>query len=242
MNPALPARIETLARHSFIETQVTAFPEPALAGPIGLQVKNGAFASSRVLRFKAPRDAVAAGECGQREILSSAVAVAAPLVTEVECTFPLQNGQAIKPFPITFAETEMPLGGGGRRVMRVRTRLLHGVPWRTREAAVSLFECQFPERRALTLWNDEIVSPVMTAINVVQQGRPTSVLPTFTNPAASALLWLARFSVVDENGKGNVAGSVDVRLPGESRAPAGSRSSAGCSRRSTLPPGVRSWT
>lgn len=212
-----PFRVTDLLNRSFTESKPAGFSFPAIAAAVGLKgpgiVPNPA-SFERRLDFISPSVPNVSSDC---EVQSNSSDATKLLHLRVSLDTPIDGNQELKPLPIAFDATEMPMRGGtafavlsARQPNSLNTKDSFGDHW--------IFESQFPQHTALTLWNEKVVDPVINALHRVKNGSPASVLPELLPGAASGQppVWLARYSVIDRTSDAQVdSDRIVAGLPGQ---------------------------
>jgi hypothetical protein len=188
--------------HRFKDGPAPSFDRPALAERLGIQ----RLATDLTKRF-------------ERRITFEAV----PLAGDSACAFPKHAGRSssprrfiqiemevalkrddnqrheIRPYPLTFLSNDMPVKDDTDSTVMVATaRQPFGEIWRKPFGFQWMFDLQFPQIAALDFWNTSVVDPVVQSLGVVQQGRPASLFPRFTQSALQGRpVWQARYLVID---------------------------------------------
>lgn len=212
-----PFRVTDLINRSFTESKPAGFPFPAIAAAVGLKapgaVPNPA-SFERKLNFISASLPNVSSDC---EVQSNSSDATNLLHLRVRLDTPLDGNQELKPLPIAFDATEMPMRGGTafavlsvRQPNSLNTNDSFGDHW--------IFESQFPQQTALKLWNEKVVDPVIKALRRVKNGSPVSILPELLPGATSGQppVWLARYSVIDRTSDAQVdSDRIVPGLPGQ---------------------------
>src|SRR6185295_8973579 len=189
-------KMEDLQNQSGTRSRDGGFPMPDIGKKIGLA--GGTIDLTYKLRQKLDFILNEPGES-----LDEFPALLMRITTEVGLTGPTGINQGLIPFAIAFSPEDMPHVKNHTNntwpISILLQRQAHGEKWKdVNEAGVHwIFEAVFPHKAALDVWNDLVTAPVSQSLRTVQDGRPVTFLPTFSNRETGVALWKAKFSVID---------------------------------------------